>query len=77
MAKKASASQKKVKAAFHEVKQNPPKVLAKTKKKSGAKQANKQRVAIALNKARKAGANIPMPTRDEYLNRMKERSGNA
>lgn len=76
MAKK-SETQKKVKAAFSEVKKNPPKVLAKTKKKSGTAQANKQRVAIALSKARQAGANVPMPTRDEMLNRMKDRSKNA
>lgn len=43
-----------VKATFKEVKKNPPKVLAKTKAKSGAKRANKQRVAIALSKAGKS-----------------------
>jgi len=37
--------------AFHEEKINPPKVLAKTRAKSGAAQANKQRVAIAFSKA--------------------------
>lgn len=58
MARKSS-SQRKVKAAFHEMKQNPPKQLAKTRKKFGATDANKQRVAIGLNKARKAGAKIP------------------
>ena len=42
-----------------ELKSNPPKVLAKTRRKSGAKRANKQRVAILLSKARRAGANIP------------------
>jgi hypothetical protein len=40
-----------LKEAFHEEKVNPPKVLAKTKKKSGAKRANAQRVAIAYSKA--------------------------
>lgn len=58
MARKSS-SQRKVKAAFREVKQNPPKQLAKTRRKKGAGAANKQRVAIALNKARAAGARIP------------------
>jgi hypothetical protein len=37
--------------AFHELKANPPAILAKTAKKSGAAQANKQRIAIALSKA--------------------------
>jgi len=41
-----------------ELKQNPPKVLAKTRRKSGAKRANKQRVAILLSKARRAGAKV-------------------
>ena len=38
-------------AAFHEMKANPPAILAKTAKKSGAARANAQRVAIALSKA--------------------------
>jgi len=42
-----------VKKAFSEMKENPPAQLAKTKKKFGAKRAAKQKVAIALNKARK------------------------
>jgi hypothetical protein len=48
-----------VEAVGHEIKQNPPKVLAKTARKSGAKRANKQRIAIMLSKARAAGADIP------------------
>lgn len=43
-----------VKAAFHEVKHNPPKVLAKTKKKKGKAAAKKQAIAIALSKAGKS-----------------------
>ena len=39
------------KQAFHEVKENPPAILAKTAKKSGAEQANRQRIAMALSKA--------------------------
>lgn len=54
-----ASTKAKVAAAFHEVKENPPKVLAKTRRKSGAALANRQRVAIALSKARKAGASIP------------------
>jgi len=43
----------------HELKVNPPKVLAKTAKKFGKKKAGKQRIAILLSKARKTGAIIP------------------
>ena len=39
------------KAAFHEIKENPPAILAKTAKKSGAAQARKQAIAIALSKS--------------------------
>jgi len=42
----------------HELKSNPPKVLAKTRRKKGAKQAEKQRRAILLSKARGKGANV-------------------
>jgi len=37
--------------AFKEVKNNPPAILAKTAKKSGAAQARKQAIAIALSKS--------------------------
>lgn len=47
-----------IEAAGHEMKQNPPKILAKTARKSGAKRANKQRIAIMLSKARQSGANV-------------------
>lgn len=46
-------------AAFSEVNSNPPKVVQSTYKKYGASRARKQQVAIALSKARKAGASIP------------------
>lgn len=42
-----------------ELKTNPPRVLANTKRKLGVAKAGKQRVAILLSKARKLGANIP------------------
>lgn len=45
-----------VESVGHELKVDPPKVLAKTREKSGAKQAEKQRVAIMLSKSRKRGA---------------------
>jgi hypothetical protein len=43
----------------HELKVSPPKQLARTRRKFGASDAAKQRVAILLSKARKAGASIP------------------
>lgn len=42
-----------------EIKKNPPRILAKTAKKEGPAAAKKQKVAILLSKARKAGAKIP------------------
>jgi hypothetical protein len=48
----------KLQAAFHEVRHNPPAIVAKTRKKEGPAQARKQEVAISLSKARKAGARI-------------------
>lgn len=42
----------------HEMKMNPPKILAHTRDKFGAKRAEKQRVAILLNKSRKKGVKI-------------------
>lgn len=41
-----------------ELKENPPGILAKTRRKSGPAMAEKQRVAILLSKARKAGAKV-------------------
>jgi hypothetical protein len=38
-------------AAFHEMKKNPPKILAKTRRKFGPKRAEAQRVAIGISKA--------------------------
>lgn len=38
-------------AAFKEVKKNPPSILAKTRAKKGAAAARKQAIAIALSKA--------------------------
>lgn len=42
----------------HELKVNPPKILAKTKRKKGAAAAEKQRTAILLSKARRRGAHV-------------------
>lgn len=57
--KKETKSNKKVKAAFEEVYSNEPTVVEKTREKKGETQAKKQKVAIALSKARAAGAKIP------------------
>lgn len=46
-------------AMGHEMKENEPAVLAKTRRKKGAKAAERQRRAILLDKARRAGAHIP------------------
>jgi hypothetical protein len=43
------------------MKQNPPRVLKETAKKYGEKVAEKQRKAILISKARKAGAKVPPP----------------
>ena len=48
-----------VAAAFREVSENEPSVVAKTRKKFGALRARRQKVAIVLSKAREAGASIP------------------
>jgi len=45
--------------AFHEVYKDTPRIVSHTARKFGAKRAEAQRVAIALEKARKAGAKIP------------------
>lgn len=41
--------------AFHEVHSNPPDILAHTERKFGSDRANRQRIAIALSKAKQAG----------------------
>lgn len=45
-----------LKKSFHEVFEKEPKVVANTRAKKGEKAAAKQKVAIALSKARKSGA---------------------
>lgn len=58
-----SKTHKKVAAAFREVKKHEPKAVAHTRAKFGARRAAAQETAIALNKARKAGARIPYKKR--------------
>lgn len=50
-----------VSAAFQEVNQNLPKVVQSTARKFGPDRARKQKIAIALSKARKMGAGIKGP----------------
>ncbi len=45
----------KVQKAFKEVKKNEPAIVGETRRKKGKKAAEKQKVAIALSKARRAG----------------------
>jgi hypothetical protein len=42
-----------LKRAFHEVKRNEPAIVGKTRKKKGKAAAEKQKIAIALSKARR------------------------
>lgn len=55
---KKGKSKAKVERAFHEVFHNTPTIVAATMAKKGPKAAQKQRVAIALDKARRSGAHI-------------------
>lgn len=55
MAKKSS-SKKKIASAFHEVFTNEPSTVDKSKSPEGQR---KQKIAIALSKARAAGAKVP------------------
>lgn len=49
----------KLEAIGHEMKVNPPAILNATRRKFGVARAKKQRTAILLSKARKAGVSIP------------------
>lgn len=54
----ADRSARILEAVGHEIKHNPPKILAHTRKKFGAADAKKQRIAILLSKARREGARV-------------------
>jgi hypothetical protein len=73
MAKKTKASVI-IERMGHELKTNPPKILAHTAAKFGAADAERQRKAILLSKARKAGAHIAL---SDKMKRMKEKYKNA
>jgi len=53
MAKKSKA-RKARDAAFHEVMHNTPTIVYRTRADAGPEQAHKQKIAIALNKARRS-----------------------
>lgn len=59
MANGQTKSQGILESVGHEIKTNPPKILAKTAMKYGPERARKQRIAILLSKSRKAGARVP------------------
>ncbi len=54
----AGRDRKLLESIGEELKENPPRVLAKTRRKKGAKAVERQRRAILLNKARSRGAKI-------------------
>ena len=56
MPTKKTKTEKLVQQAFHEIKANPPSTL---KKGQSAPARRKQEIAIALSKAKAAGADIP------------------
>lgn len=59
MAKKKTKTQKILASVGRELRKSPPTVLAKTAAKKGSAAAERQRVAILLEKARARGAHIP------------------
>jgi len=56
---KSAKGRAKVAAAFHEVEEDEPEVVGTTRRKKGAAAAGRQKTAIALSKARRAGVRIP------------------
>lgn len=57
--KKLTKSRKAINRAFREVHRNMPKSVFETFTSKGPEAAEKQRTAIALNKARQRGAKVP------------------
>ena len=55
---KMTKSKRILKMVGHELKTNPPEILAKTRAKKGEQAAHDQFVAILLSKARKKGARV-------------------
>lgn len=56
--KKPTKTRRLVRNAFREVARNEPRAVKRTRRKKGARAAKKQRIAIALSKARAKGAKI-------------------
>ena len=54
-----SSENQKVQRAFKEVKENEPKIVGQTRRKKGKKAAEKQKIAIALSKARRKNVKLP------------------
>jgi hypothetical protein len=54
-------TEKTLQSASKELKENPPAILASTRRKFGSARAESQRRAILLSKARAKGAKIPKP----------------
>lgn len=52
-------TQQRVRAAFREVSREEPEAVKRTRRKQGSAAAERQRKAIALDKARRRGARIP------------------
>lgn len=59
MKKRMSKSRKILHRMGSEMRDNPPRIVEKTRREKGDAAAEKQRKAILLSKARKAGARIP------------------
>lgn len=59
MAKNNTRTARILESVGTELKNRPPRILEKTRRKKGAKAAERQRVAILLNKARRRGAKVP------------------
>ena len=62
----ATKTQRILSGVGEEIKENPPKILTRTAEKFGPARAAKQRVAILLNKGRRAGASVPKPPSVKY-----------
>ena len=57
--KKKTKTQKVLQRVGHELKVDEPEIVGHTRRKYGPARASKQKKAILLEKARKAGARIP------------------
>ena len=59
MAKDSTRTSRILESVGMELKNRPPRILEKTRRKKGVRAAERQRVAILLNKARSRGARVP------------------